>query len=220
MTGAGWHPHGPGPLRPVERNELARPSPEVAADLLGRLLVRAEGDGAATVARIVETEAYRQDDPASHSHRGRTPRTQPMFARPGTAYVYRSYGVHWCLNVSAEEEGVGAAVLIRAAELLRGHRFVWPRRPAARSERDLLRGPGCLTAGLDVDGFRHDGGDLLRGVAGLRLCDDGWRPQPAMVRSTPRVGIRAAAEVPWRFHVVDEPTVSAYRPHPRVARPG
>lgn len=203
----------------LRREELDARSPEAAVTLLGRLLVRAEPDGTETVARIVETEAYREDDEASHSHRGRTPRTAPMFSRPGTAYVYRSYGVHWCLNVTVEPPGSGAAVLLRAAALLAGHAPVRARRPAARTDRDLLRGPGRLTAGLDVDAPRHDGGDLLEGVAGLWLADDGWRPRGDAVRRTPRVGVRLAADRGWRFHLADEPTVSAYRPHPRAERP-
>jgi DNA-3-methyladenine glycosylase len=205
--------------RPIDRDELARPSPEVAHLLLGRLLVRSEADGTEVIARIVETEAYRQDDPASHSHRGRTPRTIPMFAAPGTAYVYRSYGVHWCCNVTAEPDGIGAAVLLRAAAVLAGHDHVRPRRPAARRDRDLLRGPGRLTAGLDLDGPRHDGGDLVAGVAGLRLADDGWRPPAGAVETTPRVGVRLAAGRPWRFHLAGEPAVSPYRRHPRAERP-
>lgn len=209
----------PGRLRAVDRDALAVASPHAAVALLGRLLVREEADGGRTVARIVETEAYRQDDPASHSNRGRTPRTEPMFGVPGTAYVYRSYGVHWCLNVTAEEPGVGAAVLLRAASVLTGLARVRARRAAARRDRDLLRGPGRLTAGLDVDGERHDRGDLLRGDGGLWLADDGWTPAPGAVCAGPRVGVRLAADVPWRFHLADEPAVSAYRPHPRVTRP-
>ena len=207
------------PWRALDRDELAAAAPEAARRLLGCLLVRTEADGSATVARIVETEAYHQDDPASHSHRGRTPRTAPMFADPGTAYVYRSYGVHWCLNVAVEPEGVGAAVLVRAAALLTGHAHVRPRRPAARRDRDLLRGPGRLTAALDVDARRHDGGDLLEEVAGLRLVEDGWRPEPERIVTSPRVGVRLAADLPWRFHLDDEPAVSLYRPHPRAERP-
>lgn len=207
-----------GPWRALDREELTRSSPETARRLLGRLLVRTEADGTRTVARIVETEAYRQDDPASHSHRGRTPRTAPMFADPGTAYVYRSYGVHWCLNVAVEQEGVGAAVLLRAAALLTGHGHVRARRPSARRDRDLLRGPGRLTAGLDVDAPRHDGVDLVAGACGLLLADDGWRPAADRIEASPRVGVRLAADVPWRFHLADEPTVSPYRPHPRAAR--
>jgi DNA-3-methyladenine glycosylase len=205
-----------GDVGPLERADLDRPAPEAARQLLGRLLVRLEDDGSETIARIVETEAYRQGDPASHSSVGRTPRTEPMFGRPGTAYVYRSYGVHWCLNVAAEEEGVGAAVLLRAARLLTGHELVRPRRPAARTDRDLLRGPGRLTAALDVDAPRHDRGDLVTGVAGLALVQDDWRPESGQVRAGPRVGIRLAAERPWRFHLAGVAAVSPYRRHPRA----
>jgi DNA-3-methyladenine glycosylase len=205
-----------GDVGPLERADLDRPAPEAARQLLGRLLVRLEDDGSETIARIVETEAYRQGDPASHSSVGRTPRTEPMFGRPGTAYVYRSYGVHWCLNVAAEEEGVGAAVLLRAARLLTGHEVVRPRRPAARTDRDLLRGPGRLTAALDVDAPRHDRGDLVTGVAGLALVQDDWRPESGQVRAGPRVGIRLAAERPWRFHLAGVAAVSPYRRHPRA----
>jgi DNA-3-methyladenine glycosylase len=206
------------PLAPVDRGELAAPADVCAPRLLGRLLVRREADGTETVARIVETEAYHQDDPASHSYAGRTARTEPMFGRPGTAYVYRSYGVHWCLNVAVDEEGTGAAVLLRAALLVAGHELVRPRRPAARTDRELLRGPGRLTAALHVDAPRHDRGDLVDGVAGLGLADDGWRPGRGQVRAGPRVGVRLAADRPWRFHLADVAAVSAYRRHPRAAR--
>jgi DNA-3-methyladenine glycosylase len=205
-----------GPLGRLDARLLDDRAERAAPALLGKLLVRTEADGSQVVARIVETEAYREDDPASHSHAGRTARTRPMFDVPGTAYVYRSYGVHWCLNVTVEPEGVGAAVLLRAARLLRGHDVVRARRLAARRDPDLLRGPGRLTQALDVDGPRHDHGDLLSGVAGLRLADDGWRCAPGDVRSGGRVGVRLAAHVPWRFRLPDVPEVSAYRPHPRA----
>ena len=208
-----------GPWHTLDRDELLGAAPEVARRLIGCLLVRREADGSQTVARIVETEAYHQDEQASHSHRGRTPRTEPMFAGPGAAYVYRSYGVHWCLNVAVEPDGIGAAVLVRAAALLAGHEHVRPRRPAARTDRDLLRGPGRLTASLDIDAHRHDGGDLLEGIAGLRLAQDGWRPEPTRIVASPRVGVRLAADLPWRFHLDAEPAVSPYRPHPRAVRP-
>jgi DNA-3-methyladenine glycosylase len=205
-------------VRPFARDRLARPSPQAAVELLGALLVRTEDDGSETVVRIVETEAYREDDPASHSFVGRTTRTAPMFAAPGTSYVYRSYGVHWCLNVTTEQEGVGAAALVRAAVALAGHDRLRARRPAARHDRDLLRGPGRLAAALDLDAPRHDGGDLIRGVAGLRLGLDGWRPDPAEVVAGPRTGIRAAAQVAWRFHLAGIAEVSPYRRHPRAER--
>jgi DNA-3-methyladenine glycosylase len=208
-----------GPCASLTRSELAAPAEDVARLLLGRLLVRREDDGSETVVRIVETEAYHQQDPASHSAAGRTARTEPMFGRAGTAYVYRSYGMHWCLNVTADAEGVGAAVLLRAGRLLTGFGWVRPRRPAARTDRDLLRGPGRLTAALDIDAPRHDRGDLIEGVSGLRLADDGWRPAPDRIRVGPRVGVRLAADVPWRFHLADVAAVSPYRRHPRAPRP-
>jgi DNA-3-methyladenine glycosylase len=203
-------------LRPFERARLEGPAHEAAIELLGALLLREEPDGSLTMARIVETEAYRQDDPASHSHVGRTSRTEPMFRRAGTAYVYRSYGIHWCLNVSAEGEGIGAAVLLRAAAVVAGTAAVRHRRPTVARDRALLRGPGNLTSGLDVDAARHDRGDLIEGVAGLRLADDGWEVDPEEVRTTGRVGVRLAADLPWRFHL-PVPEVSSYRRSPRAA---
>jgi DNA-3-methyladenine glycosylase len=207
-----------GTLARFDRARLAQPSPRAAVELLGALLVRSEPDGSETVVRIVETEAYHQDDPASHSFVGRTSRTAPMFEGPGTAYVYRSYGVHWCLNVTVDDVGVGAAVLLRAALALTNQQRLQRRRPAARGSRDLLRGPGRLAAALDLDAPRHDGGDLIDGVAGLRLADDGWRVSSEHVAVGPRTGIRAAADVHWRFHLAGVPEVSPYRRHPRAPR--
>jgi DNA-3-methyladenine glycosylase len=209
-----------GPLHPVAAARLTGSAPEVAVALLGALLVRDEPDGSVTLARIVETEAYREDDPASHSYAGRTPRTAPMFGPPGTAYVYRSYGIHWCLNVAAEEEGVGAAVLLRAAVVVGPTAAVRRRRPPSTPDHLLLRGPGNLTAGLDVDAARHDGGALPLGVAGLRLGDDGWRPDVATVVTGPRVGITRSPDLPWRFHLPGIAAVSAYRRSPRAPARG
>jgi DNA-3-methyladenine glycosylase len=203
---------------PVARDTLDVAAPTAAIVLLGVLLVRDEPDGSCTVARIVETEAYREDDLASHSVR-RTARTEPMFWQPGTAYVYRSYGVHWCLNVTVEPEGTGAAVLVRAARVVTGHAAVRRRRPAGVADRDLLRGPGRLTAGLGLDAARHDRGDLIAGVAGLVLATDGWAPAAGLIVAGPRVGVRHEADRPWRFHVRAAPEVSAYRRSPRAVRP-
>jgi DNA-3-methyladenine glycosylase len=205
-----------GPIQPIDRARLEVPAPDAAVALLGALLVRTEPDGSETVVRIVETEAYRQDDPASHSFVGRTARTAPMFGPAGTSYVYRSYGVHWCLNVTVEPEGIGAAVLVRAAVALTNHDHLHRRRSSARSARELLRGPGRLAAALDLDGPRHDRGDLLAGVGGLRLGSDGPEVLRAAVATGPRTGIRAAWEVPWRFHLIGVPEVSPYRRHPRA----
>jgi DNA-3-methyladenine glycosylase len=208
-----------GRLGTFDRDRLRVPAPDAAVALLGALLVRDEPDGTRTVVRVVETEAYRQDDPASHSFVGRTARTAPMFGPAGTSYVYRSYGIHWCCNVTVEDEGVGAAVLLRAAVALTNRDHLHLRRSSARHHRDLLRGPGRLAAALDLDGPRHTGGDLIEGVGGLRLGADGWRPTPQMVASGPRTGIRLAVDVPWRFHLVGVPEVSPYRRHPGAVRP-
>ncbi|MFA9429087.1 DNA-3-methyladenine glycosylase [Egicoccus sp. AB-alg2] len=208
-----------GELRPFARERLAVGAPEAAIALLGSLLRRREPDGTWSVVRIVETEAYREDDAASHSAAGLTPRTAPMFARPGTAYVYRSYGIHWCLNVAAEPPGTGAAVLLRAAVALDGRDVLRERRPTARDDRELLRGPGRLCQALAVTAPEHDGADLLDDEATLQLVDDGYRPGRAEVVVGPRVGVRQAADVPWRFALRDVPEVSGYRRHPRAPRP-
>jgi DNA-3-methyladenine glycosylase len=211
--------------RPVRRADLEVAAPDAAVALLGALLVRTWPTGERVLARIVETEAYDQDDPASHSYRGPRPRTAAMFGPAGVAYVYRSYGIHWCLNVSCGPDGHGAAVLLRAAAVEDGLEVVRARRPAARTDRDLLRGPGRLAEGLDVDAARHDGLDLLAGgtsdgAGEVQLVTDGaWTSSTADVHRGPRVGVSLAADVPWRFHL-GVPEVSAYRRSPRAPSAG
>lgn len=206
-----------GPALPVPADWLADESRMSAGSVLGLLLERVL-DGERVLSRIVEVEAYHQDDPASHSFRGRTPRTAPMFSSAGTAYVYRSYGVHWCLNVVVDDEGVGSAVLLRGAVVLTGVHAVRARRANARADHELLRGPGRLTRGLEIDAPTHDGGDLLRGVHGLRLLRDDWRPSPEFVAVGPRTGISRAAAEPLRFFVRGAREVSQYRRSPRATR--
>jgi DNA-3-methyladenine glycosylase len=208
-------PHLLGDIQLLDRLLLEGHASDAARSLLGRLLVR-DLHGMKVVARIVETEAYREDDPASHTYGRRTARVEPMFGPPGTAYVYRSYGVHWCLNVAVEGAGIGAAVLLRAAVVLEGHESVRARRPTARADRDLLRGPGNLCRGLEIDAPNHDGVDLLASGAGLHLADDGWRPAPDRIVAGPRVGVRLASDVPWRFHLADTDAVSRYVRSPRA----
>lgn len=201
------------------RSTLVEGSVSVARSLLGRLLVRETSEGR-IVARIVETEAYRHDDPASHTYGGRTLRNAAMFEQPGTAYVYRSYGIHWCMNVTAEPVGVGAAVLLRAASLVEGETIVRRLRAGRQPTTHLLRGPGNLCAGLDVDGPRHDGLDLLDASGDLSLARDAWQPCVEDIVDGPRVGVRLAADVPWRFWLRGVPEVSAYRRSPRADAPG
>ena len=192
----------------LDRDFFARPAPDVARDLVGKLLHR--HDDGITV-RIVETEAYRQDDPACHAHRGMTARNAPLFGPPGHAYVYFSYGMHWCLNMVSGSEGWGEGCLLRAAEPVGGVAVIRERRGAQHAERDLLRGPGRLGQAMGLH-REHSGIDVVDGDL-LSLSDDGTRPE---VVAGPRVGVALAADVPWRFWVANSPWVSAYKRSPRA----
>jgi DNA-3-methyladenine glycosylase len=171
----------------------------VAVELLGKVL-RHEG----TAGRIVETEAYRgADDPASHSFRGPTAGNRTMFGPPGHLYVYRSYGIHRCANVTC---GQGRAVLIRALAPTGGEDLMRARRPAARNRRDLCNGPGKLCQALGIDGS-CDGMDLGSRRSSVALKGDGTPPPTAPV-VTPRIGISVAVDEPLRFYVSGDPHVS------------
>lgn len=168
--------------------------------------------------RLTEVEAYAgQDDPGSHAFRGRTPRNAVMFGPAGHAYVYFTYGMHWCLNVVTGPDGVASAVLLRAGAVVEGLSVARGRRAGA-GDRDLCRGPARLTRTLGLTG-EHDGVDLLDPVSPVVLLP-GVPPDPGQVRTGPRVGVSAGADVPWRFWVDGDPTVTAYRPAvPRRRRP-
>lgn len=164
-------------------------------------------DGATLIGRIVETEAYEADDPASHSFRGPTKRNRSMFAPHAHAYVYRIYGRSYCLNVSAEAEGVGAAVLVRAAEPLAGlERMRALRGRVELRDAELARGPGNLCRAFGI-GPECDGLDLDLDPA-LALCDDGARPTIGMSR---RIGLTKAVEREWRFYARGSRAVSGPR---------
>jgi DNA-3-methyladenine glycosylase len=169
---------------------FGRPVLEVARDLVGCVVAHGDTSGV-----IVETEAYHQSEPACHAHIGVTARTHILFGRPGTAYVYRSYGIHALLNAVCEPEGVGAAVLIRALEPLDGVEAMHERRGVGGLV-DLCNGPGKLTQALDVE-LHHNGGDLTTGPVWLCGAAPGWEA-PEIVTG-PRIGITKAAELPWRF---------------------
>jgi DNA-3-methyladenine glycosylase len=192
---------------------FARPCLEVAPELVGAYLVRHLPGGARLAGRLVEVEAYLGDgtDPASHAHRGITPRNRAMFGPPGRLYVYRSYGVHTCANVVCEAPGRGAAVLLRALEPLEGeahmraHRGLGPDAPL----REVACGPGRLCQALAI-GLHEYGRSLLHGPLELRRPAAG-DPAPAVDRS-PRVGIRLGAELAYRFSARGSPCVSRARP--------
>jgi DNA-3-methyladenine glycosylase len=167
-----------------------RPVLDVTRDLVGCVVSH---DGSSGV--IVETEAYHHSEPASHAYVGLTARTRVLFGPPGVAYVYRSYGIHACLNAVCEPEGVGAAVLIRALEPVEGIEAMRERRRLERLE-DLCSGPGKLTQALGI-GLDLNGTDLIRGPILIARRPPGWRD--VEVVASRRIGITKAAELPWRF---------------------
>lgn len=173
--------------RPADAAFYLRSAPEVARDLIGAYLAV---DGVGGV--IIETEAYEPDDPASHSFRGETARNGAMFRSGGVAYVYRSYGIHWCLNIVTGAEGHGAAVLIRALEPTSGLGMMAARRRLA-DPRQFASGPGRVTQALGLD-RRHDGLSLADWPFRLELA-----PAAATIMAGPRIGITKGVETPWRF---------------------
>ena len=189
----------------VPREFYEAPAPLVARRVLGKVLVRVVGD-ARMAGIIVETEAYRgTGDPASHAFRGRTPRSSVMFGEPGHAYVYFSYGSHYCLNLTAEPSGSPAAVLVRAIEPVEGV-SIMRRNRRVEEMKNLASGPGKLTEALAIDGDLN-GEDL---VTSARLfLEDG--PPPSAVLSSPRVGVSSGAGRRWRFFVARSTFVSGRR---------
>ncbi|MFV0306366.1 MAG: DNA-3-methyladenine glycosylase [Desertimonas sp.] len=176
--------------RRLPRAFFERDATELAPDLLGKVLAA----GGCAV-RIVEVEAYRTDDPASHTHRGPTRRNATMFGPGGHLYVYFTYGMHHCANVSAGDTGDGQGVLLRAAEPLSGLALMRRRRDG-RPDRQLLDGPGKLCQALGID-RRLDGADLTARGA-VTLLDDGTGP-PVDPLVGPRIGLRVGVDTPWRW---------------------
>ncbi|HET9109430.1 MAG TPA: DNA-3-methyladenine glycosylase [Ktedonobacterales bacterium] len=193
-------------IAPLPRAFYDRPTLEVARDLIGKTLLRRTAEGVAG-GMVVETEAYVSAiDPSAHGFRGQTPRNRSMFGGPGRAYVYRSYGIHYCLNVVTESAGVAAAVLIRAIRPLVGVELMRLRRGEHTRERDLARGPGRLCQALALT-IADDGADLLGPE--LWIGETPGLEGALPVAATSRIGITQAADWPWRFVVVGDPYVSA-----------
>ena len=208
-------------LVPATRLALTALPVEVAPMLLGGVL-RTTVDGVTVAVRLTEVEAYHGQgtgalaDPGSHARMGRTARNATMWGEPGHLYVYLSHGIHSCVNVVCGPEGVAGGVLLRAGEVIDGQDAAVLRRPAAKTPRDLARGPGRLGDAIGLRHPRHDGIDAVEGtplagaVAQLLLPE---RPL-ASVATGPRVGVAGVAGTaafPWRFWIAGDPTVSAFR---------
>ncbi len=213
-----------GPLNSLLAREFfAGPSLRVAPRLLGCVLEHQTPEGLVAV-QLTEVEAYEGSaDPASHSYRGRTARNGVMFGPPGYAYVYFTYGMHFCVNLVCEPEDMAAAVLLRAGRIIEGASLAAARRLAGRPgghvpDRDLARGPARLCQALGID-RAQDGADVCDPAAPLRVRPGPPGPPLPRVSRGPRVGVSTAADRPWRFWLTGDPTVSAYRPHAPRTRP-
>ena len=196
---------------------LRRDSLEVAPALLGAVIAVTDPYGHVAI-RLTEVEAYRgEEDPGSHAFRGRTARNASMFEAGGCIYVYFTYGMHHCLNIVTGPAGLSRAVLLRGGEVVDGIELARARRPAARVDRDLARGPARLCAALGLD--RSDDGTLLGGPGSrisLTLPEAQRAPDAERIRRGPRTGVAGPGgdgeAFPWRFWLDGEPTVSPYRP--------
>ena len=212
----------------IPREFFARPSLQVAPDLLGCVLEHETAAGLVAV-ELTEVEAYAgQADPASHAYRGKTARNAVMFGPPGHAYVYFTYGMHFCVNLVCLGDGSASAVLLRAGRVIEGEALARARRASRRpgrdpdgaglASRDLARGPGRLCQALDID-MSLNGADVCVADSPLRVrgevTDRGTTARSAerKVCTGPRVGISAAAERPWRFWIDGDPSVSVYKPY-------
>lgn len=206
------------PWPPLPRGFYQRHAAEVAPELLNKLLVRADG----RAGRIVEVEAYGGgDDPAAHSFRGRTARNATMFGPAGHLYVYFTYGMHWCGNAVCGPPGQGWGVLLRAMEPVLGLEAMRKARGEPAKDRDLASGPGRLGQAMGLT-RTLDGADLVVPDLGIWITSDGVDP-PTDPAVGPRVGIRHAIDLPWRWHVPGHAHVSRTRagvPPPRKRQRG
>jgi DNA-3-methyladenine glycosylase len=224
---------------PLPREFFARPADQVAPDLLGCVLAHETAAGLVAVV-LVEVEAYTgESDPASHAFRGRTARNAVMYGPPGYAYVYFTYGMHFCVNLVCQPEGDPSAVLLRAGRVIdgvalararrSGHQGRPPALPAQGSDSlkpppravsrdsDLARGPARLCQALEIDRSQN-GADVAGLDSALRVFAPPVAVAAGSISRGPRVGVSRAADVRWRFWVAGDPAVSPYRPYaPRRA---
>lgn len=202
-------------MRKLPRSFYLHDTVTVARELLGCVLWRRLEHGELLAARIVETEAYLgANDMASHARRGlRSERNASMYLEGGHAYVYFTYGMHWCLNVVTQEQDIAEAVLLRGAEPLRGIELMRERRPKAKKDYELMNGPGKICMAMDID--RRLDGESLRGeVLWLSPRDSQWNYGVEDIAVSPRIGIDNsgdAAAWPLRFFIRGNRNVSAYR---------
>jgi DNA-3-methyladenine glycosylase len=191
-------------LKPELKKILQLPSLQAAPKFLGCFLVRETPAGQVKV-KIVETEAYHQEDPASHSFRGITPRTAPMFEAGGRLYVYFTYGMHYCINIVVGQKGIGEAVLIRAAEPIEGIEIMQANRKIT-DINSLTNGPGKLAQALGISDTALSGKILNKSSIMLEPPKLETNPQDIVI--APRVGITKAADLPWRFYIRNNKYVS------------
>jgi DNA-3-methyladenine glycosylase len=192
----------------IPREFYDRPATEVAPDLLGCVLRH----GSVAV-ELSEVEAYMgRDDPASHSYRGQTPRNAVMFGPPGYSYVYFTYGMHFCVNLVCGPGHTPTAVLLRAGRIVAGEELARSRRPSSRRDSDLASGPARLCQALGID-LSQNGSDVCEGAEPQLAVTSTTDSSDRKIRRGPRVGISVAAELPWRYWIDGDPTVSAYRAH-------
>jgi DNA-3-methyladenine glycosylase len=188
----------------LKNSILTKPAIEAAPLLLGWTLTRQTPQGLIKL-KIVETEAYHQDDEASHSFRGLTARTAPMFEAAGRLYVYFTYGMHYCVNIVVGSKGVGEAVLLRAGQPLEGIEIMLKNR-AVTDVKNLANGPGKLAQALGIQDTLLSGKMLNKSSIFLQQPKRRVRAEDIVAR--PRIGIRNAIEKPWRFYIKDNPYVS------------
>jgi DNA-3-methyladenine glycosylase len=188
--------------------------PATAVDQAARMLLGWRLTANDVVVRLTEVEAYSGlgSDPASHAHRGRTPRNAIMFGPAGFLYVYQIYGMYQCINIVCGEDGVAAAVLLRAGEVVEGLETARTRRPGAKNDRDLAAGPGKLTRALGISKADY-GTSVIDGTGPLTITPPAEPLPEKAIEAGPRVGVTSAFDVAWRFWIKDDPTVSTYRRH-------